>query len=312
MAFEKTLLAVPAQSLLQNGSQYGQVEVASTVGFKLKQKVKLKTSVLSKDFEVKAVLNETQLLLGPVSASLTDFADLTQFTVAAGSILYADAQDRQAIPPDKFWRAVFEESPTVAIRTFAVDHLGRPFTASNPVPVQLTDGSINIESLNANLQVQLDHRDNFPNPGDVADSVRIGDGQYQLNVNPDGSINTVTTIATGPATPMITRNIFNEVSTVGPGSEVELATFTVPPGKTGKLEKVSASGENIAKYTVKLNGSPIDVKRTYWTGGFNVQFDFTSSSGYDLAPGDIVSIDVRHDSQEPGDFDARLQILEIG
>lgn len=150
MAFEKTLLAVPAQLLLTDGGKYGQVRIQSTLGYKLKQKVILESNTTThKPLEVKAVLDTQNMILGPLTASLSDTADLTSYTLATNSTLRADPQDRQAIPPDKFWRAVFEESPTVAIRTFQVDSYGNPYTLDNPFPV---DATLNVSELNVDIK----------------------------------------------------------------------------------------------------------------------------------------------------------------
>ena len=69
------------------------------------------------------------------------------------------------------------------------DESGNAFTLANPLPVELSDGSISIGTVNAEVEVQLSHQDNVPDAGDVADSVRIGDGTNELAVNADGSIN---------------------------------------------------------------------------------------------------------------------------
>lgn len=45
---------------------------------------------------------------------------------------------------------------------------------SNPIYAQLTDGSITIGTVNAELEVQLSHLDNFSAPGDIHDSLRVG------------------------------------------------------------------------------------------------------------------------------------------
>lgn len=55
---------------------------------------------------------------------------------------------------------------------------------ANPIFVQLSDGSVNIGTVNAELEVQLSHRDDDPDSGDVHDSVRIGDGEFEVNMTP--------------------------------------------------------------------------------------------------------------------------------
>lgn len=310
MAFEKTWLEIPAQPLLQNGGQYGLVTVTSTAGYKLKQQVRLSNSTQSTKYEVHAVLNETQMLLGDLQTGLSDFADLRAFTTALASTIDAEAQNRQPIPPDKWQRAVFEESPTVALRTFGVDSLGRPYTVDNPFPVQLSDGDLNIETLNANLAVQLTHKDNDPKPGDVHDSVRLGDGTNEAAVNPDGSLNVVVVSASQISQP--TKSVFNQVTIVPAGSEIVVVSYTVPLAKKASIDQITGSGDNIGKFNVYLNGDLMDVRRTYWAGGFNVRFDFRSQGdGVILQAGDVLELKAIHTSDDLGDFDGRIQVVEF-
>lgn len=311
MAFEKTLPAVPAQLFTANGTKYGQIQVQSTAGFKLKQAVLIKNNAGDQvKLEVKSVLSPTILLVGKESASLEDYADLTVFTTSTQSTIEAKPQNRQAIPPDKFWRAVFEESPTVAIRTFAVDQFGRPFSIDNPIPVQLSNGSVNIGTVNAQLETFLTHKDNDPHEGDVHSSIRIGDGVEEVEVNPDGSLNVV--VVSGGKIPKPTKTVFNQVAAVLSGSETLVVTYTVPPTKRATLDQVTGSGENIGKYNLYLNGTLVDVQRTYWAGGFNVRFQFNSQGdGVVLEEGDVLELKVIHTSDEVGDFDGRIQLVEL-
>lgn len=311
MAIERSWVGIPTQLFTIDGGQYGQVSVPTTEGIKVKQKVFVGSNTQPPvQLEVKRVINTTDILLGPIGPEMKKYSDLRLYLTSANAFLRIDEQERPKIVPDAFWRAVYDEEPTVALRTTLVDAYGNRFTKSNPIPVQLSDGSINIGTVNANLEVQLSDKESAPGENDY-DIVRIGNGINQLGINADGSINA--NIVMGSPVPMVTRNIFDEVTAVASGSETLIATFTVPLAKSGKIEKISASGENIAKYTVKLNGTPIDVRRTYWTGGFNVTFDYVSGGdGYKLSPGDVVAVYVKHESPDPGDFDARLQIVEIG
>jgi len=72
--------------------------------------------------------------------------------------------------------------PTKAAIT---DENGNPYGPDNPLSVQLSDGSVNIGTVNAELEVQLSHLDNDPDAGDIHDSVRIGDGVEELAINTD-------------------------------------------------------------------------------------------------------------------------------
>lgn len=170
------------------------ITVTDTFGLYAKQVVYLnKIGLDPLELEVKRVLSKTELQVGPVNAGITKI--INPVTYSGGSLI-AQEQPRTGPDQDYVLRNVYAEEPIIAIRTANVDRYGQYYTVDNPVPVQLSDGSVNIETVNANVSVQLSHKDNDPNPGDVHDSVQIGDGVDILGINPDGSINVVQTSET--------------------------------------------------------------------------------------------------------------------
>lgn len=76
------------------------------------------------------------------------------------------------------------EDDILARRVVFVDALGNFYNTNNPLPVILTDGSVNIGTVNAEIEVQLSSRDNYPDSGDVHDSVRWGDQNYEAHITP--------------------------------------------------------------------------------------------------------------------------------
>lgn len=195
MAIEKSLKAISPRAFTANGTNEGVITLSTTSRFKVKQTVIITANTLDAlELEVKRVISKTQLRVGPKGGKMKgteSHVDLSAYTTGLSAAIYAEEQPRPNIPEKEIFRAVYEEEPTVAIRTHIVDELGDFFGPGNPLPVVLTDGSINIGTVNAELEVQLSHKDNVPDAGDVADSVRIGDGTYELKINADGSINTV-------------------------------------------------------------------------------------------------------------------------
>lgn len=184
MAIEKKWEAIPPRLFTFNGGTKGEIVIASTIDFKVKQKVIIKGSTLpGEQLEVKRVISEMVMLVGPVG-SINARADISAYTLALGSTVEALEQDRANIPYQEHENAVYAEEPIVAKRQILVDRLGRYFSVDNPIPVQLSDGSINIGTVNAELETQLSHRDNYPDPGDVADSVRLGDGVTEAKIDP--------------------------------------------------------------------------------------------------------------------------------
>ena len=187
---EKRLKQV-SQNLIADGTVEGKITVPDTRLFKVKQKVYLcsDTQQNRDGLEIKRVLNQTEMLIGPEKGSITTYSNLSDFLLIDHAYIVANEQFRPSIPSEEITRAVYEEEPTVALRSMLVDKEGNDYRESNPLPVQLSDGSINIGTVNAELEVQLSHKNNFPDVGDIADSVRIGDGTNEMSVNDDGSIN---------------------------------------------------------------------------------------------------------------------------
>jgi hypothetical protein len=187
MAYERKWLRVEAQSFVANGGDDGSIILASTSGFKVKQKVKItavgKPSIL---LEVKRVLSPTTLLVGPLSTGINTRTNLIEYTTDKFPAISAEEQEKNSITREDREAAIYEQEPTVAKRVVLVDEWGSFYQTANPLPVQLTDGSINISTLNAQLEVQLTHRDNYPKLGDEHDSVRLGDGDDLLEIIEDG------------------------------------------------------------------------------------------------------------------------------
>lgn len=200
------------------------------------------------------------------------------------------------------------EDSASARRVLLVDQDGKNIDLANPLAVRLSDGSISIDTLNADLQVQLSAFPSAQHP--VADSVQVGGPNGNvIEPNADGSIN----VNVLPSSNAKVISQFGEALAVASGALTVLLTYTMPPTKSGYLERINVSGENIAKYDVYLNGSKIDTRRTYFGASLNEFFDFLSSSGdgLPLISGDIVSVKVLHNRPLTGDFEARAQVLEI-
>lgn len=128
MAIEKFWREIPDQFLLSDGGAYGEVEVPSTRHIKVKEKVTISSTIIPHLLlEVKLVKSPTQLILGPPSAEMQATTNLTTFTVATGAKLSVAKQKRPGIDQKEFFRSVFDEEPTVAIRNVLVDEFGEYF-----------------------------------------------------------------------------------------------------------------------------------------------------------------------------------------
>lgn len=135
-----------------------------------------------------------------------------------------------------------------------------------------------------------------------------------IDINdPEGSGNNINVAEVSIGASRTSINEYNEVLSVASGSTTTVVTYMVPGSKTNVLERISVSGENIALYTVLLNGVPFDTQRTYFGGALNTQFEFTSlgNLGTILNPGDIISVTVLHNRPSAANFEGRIQMTQL-
>lgn len=114
------------------------VTVSSTCGLKVKMTVTLsKVGVTEESFEIKRIFDSTTLMVGPLRANIKKTSEAVKFN---GGTLSADEQSRNVLGDAPIIRAVYDEEPTIAIRTVLVDKLGQYYSNSNPLPVS-SDGT---------------------------------------------------------------------------------------------------------------------------------------------------------------------------
>jgi hypothetical protein len=257
-----------------DGAADGLITISSTKKFKVKSSVVISaTSLPNLTLEIKRVIDKTTFLVGPVG-SINLRSDLSLYTVLLSASVTHYEQDRPKVPIDDQHRASWEAEPTLARRSILVDEWGEFYDPSNPLSVQLSDGAINIGSVNAEVEVQLSHKDNYPDLGDVADSVRVGDGVNELKVNGDGSINVVTSTAAATTTPTI-----ENYSIVLSGTEY---SYSFPLGTKqfsfvdrdgdAKTRIAYVSGDTATKYKTIKPGNTYEVNNISTLTGFAIYF----------------------------------------
>lgn len=171
---EKRLGAVPPQAFTADGTDKGLVTLADTRYFKVKQKVILIGATLPNlNLEVKQVIDSTKLLVGPINEDIKDYSDISAYTTALTSFIYANEQKRPSVPLEEFWRAVYDEEPTVALRNILVDKFGNKIdsvTDNYGINRLAVDGQFHAE---VDVQVDVDI-EGFYHPIDNPDPDNIG------------------------------------------------------------------------------------------------------------------------------------------
>jgi len=155
-------------------------------------------------------------------------------------------------------------------------------------------------SIDANTEIDAADGDNIA----IADATTGN----KMTVNPDGSIN----VQIGTSASQL-KSFYAEVTSVASATPTTVQTYTVPGGVASYLQKITFSGTNIATYELLVNASVVDRKRTWFNGSLNEEFDLSdfSKDGLPLVSGDVVTVRVTHSRPDLGDFNSRLQVVEI-
>ncbi len=121
----------------------GRIVVSSTKGLKVKQLISLsKVNIPAKLFQIKKVYSDTEFVVGEPDRGINSTVVPTEYNGGSAAV---NQQQRNTIAEGYVIRSVYEEEPTMALRTIPVDWLGNEYTKSNPFPV---DAVINLDSNN--------------------------------------------------------------------------------------------------------------------------------------------------------------------
>ena len=277
---EKRYTAISPVPLTINGTTSGLITISSTYRIKVGQILTFRSnSSAIRLAKVKRVISSTQfIVIEPKDSVVTsNKLDMSMFTVADTATVELSEDKRPVIDLLEIQRQVYEEEPTIALRSHMVDWLGRSYDKSNPVPVEITDGSISIGTVNAELEVQLSHKDNYPNSGDVADSVRIGDGIDELAVNPDGSINVELILATTPT--IVNLNVVAADTEYSYALPVGTKHFTIKDRKgDAKIRMAYVSGESGVNFKTIDMGNTYEAKDISTIAGLTIYFQSSKAS----------------------------------
>lgn len=297
MALERAWLTVTPIPLVADGTAQGLVTVADTAGFKVKGSAYLaNTNGLQMIVQINQVISPTQMVVGKQGSSPSStggaasgaVVDISAFTVITGSTIGFPQQPKNKIKTDDIDEAIYEADPTVAIRSVLVDQYGNFYDIDNPIPI-IFDGTISIGEVEV-----------------------IGKNGNTIEPNTDGSINV--NVVTTPVVGNVVINQYNGINSVASGATSTVVQYTLPIDQTsGVLQRISVSGDNIAKWTVFINADQIDTRRTYYGSSLSEYFEFITGTadGVPLVPGDIVTVKVLHNRPYVGDFEGRIQVLQI-
>lgn len=174
------------------------------------------------------------------------------------------------------------------------------------VAVALFDNAINTTIANADIHVEIS--DKVDSDGHYS-STRIGDGVNQLRILPDGDL----PVELEEGSDAVVSTYAQTPSPIVAGITTDVVTYTAPASNIAYLQRVECSGENIAEWSLELNGTVIAYKRTWFGGGLDTTFEFSSSPkrGYPMQAGDVLVVKVNHYRPAAGLFDARIQVVEF-
>jgi len=145
---------------------------------------------------------------------------------------------------------------------------------------------------------------------DLTDDLVTKDSGGNNAVRVSGDLNLVSLPSDGETL----VNSYDEISSLVKDTTMTIVSYVAPIGKTSYLQFVEAGGANIATFQVEIQGNIEAKKRTYFSGPLSTEFQFysTAEAGIELNAGDVVRVRVEHGRPMVADFEARIQILEIG
>jgi len=188
VALERKLAEITPQLFIANGTNKGIIKVDADCIFRVhKDVIAEATGQPLLELIIFEITDENTIIVGIRDTKYhnRDKADISAYTIALTATIRAERQTIKPIDPDEVVVQTYERSPIAANRRVLVDRCGNIIDKDHPLHVEISS-TLNIDNLN----IQLHHKDNDPKPGDIHDSVRIGDGveQWAINVNNEGLV----------------------------------------------------------------------------------------------------------------------------
>lgn len=153
---EKRYLEISPKSFTTDGTNSGVVTISSTYRFKVGMFVVIKSST-QPSFRVKIqrVISDTQFIVIAEKDAITtkNRLDISMYTVVDTATVEILEEKRPVIDINEIHRQVYEEEPTVALRSHSVDWLGRSYSPTNPLPVEtaVPELSLRFDKVSATL-----------------------------------------------------------------------------------------------------------------------------------------------------------------
>ena len=98
---------------------------------------------------------------------------------------------------------------------------------------------------------------------------------------------------------------FDDTVLVPANIQTKIVEYLVPVGKVFNMDRITCSGENIAKFTVKINNVINKVKRSHYGDGLNAVFEY---SKFDVPAGQKIEVFAEHfNVGNDGDFEATIE-----
>jgi hypothetical protein len=155
------------------------------------------------------------------------------------------------------------------------------------------------------IEVQIDHTN---------DSISLGNGVDLLTTTTAGG---KVALDVNVVTPLVDiSNVYGESTSVPTNTPTAIVNFLVTGTDEHYLQTIDFAGQNIAEYYVTING--VTVNKAYINFGtpLNGRFDFTTNSatapGLPVQSGDSVVVWVNNPRPDSANFNARIQILNVG
>lgn len=144
MANERLWDSIGPIAFIADGADDGVVTLTSTFGLRVKQQVAVYSTTIPINkaikLEIKKVLSPTKVIIGKVETvgQFMNRYPMSAYLVSDGAMLKVVEQERKSPRPEDILKAIYEQEPVVALRTYGVDAYGEPWSSQNPMPISGT------------------------------------------------------------------------------------------------------------------------------------------------------------------------------
>jgi len=230
---EKKYQKIPATALTANGSIDGTITITNTYCFKVGQIVTFEQGANTKQAKIQKVISDTQFIVIESDEPIVTKNRLDMSSFTTGATVELTETIRPKVEPLEIWRQVYEEEPTVAVRSHLVDWLGRSYDTTNSLPVESQIANQTLSDIESKIDptfisaensstANLGAGDTFT--GEWIDVERFQDLAVTISADQDSAVDGLKIQVSHDGSSLIDEDVYTKTANKGNPVIVPLAT----------------------------------------------------------------------------------------